>query len=277
MKLLRHNWWKLIMIVLFSVLVRILLLQLIPLRSSSTFALPPSDLSQIFGVIPVAALFITITYAVIASVLIILQAGISGGKIRRMLICSVPFGLLWILGVLESVPGLGKPFLPEFLIGLTDIVPLLILGIAVSLWFNQNEKQAVVPAGRSPAAGIPIIACSYFIGRYFLYAIIRVNSGYFTNDVATFLWTLAMGLAIGFAYFLLRDGVPGNTPWRRSLWFGGVAFGLYWILNNFFLPILFDMSFIQFTPTIGNYIYRAVIDIIFVSAGVYLFEFNSAA
>ena len=54
--------------------------------------------------------------------------------------------------------------------------------------------------------------------------------------------------------------------------FGCIAFGLYWALNNFFMPIVFDMSFIQFSPTIMNYVYRIVIDIVFVVLGVWIFE-----
>ena len=105
-----------------------------------------------------------------------------------------------------------------------------------------------------------------------MYTLIQINSGYFSNAIATFSWTLAMGLAIGLAYFMLRDGVIGNTPLTRGLWFGCVAFGLYWALNNFFMPIVFDMSFIQFTPTIMNYVYRAIIDTSFVSLGIWIFE-----
>jgi hypothetical protein len=269
---LRQNWWKLIIIVLITLITRVLLLQLLPLKTSSTFELAPSNLSQSIGLIPTAAIVITTSYTVIASVLIIIQETLYGSKLRRWFLCSVPFSFIWFMGVLESVSSLGKPILPELLIGLSDIVPILIMGGIISVWFSSVGQQNKNTADKSSVFGSFIIASTYFIGRYFLYTLIRINSGYFLHEIATFLWTLAMGLAIGLAYCLLRDGVKGHSPLSRGLWFGFVAFGLYWTLNNFFMPIVFDMSFIRFSPTIMNYVYRVVIDIVFVSFGVWIFD-----
>jgi hypothetical protein len=276
MNILRRNGWKTGLIVLISLLVRVTLLQLIPLRSSGTFELPPSIFVQAIGMMPVAAIMLACSYAVIASVLIVAQQYITGGKLKRMLLCSLPYSLIWLMGVLESVSALGKPFLPELAIGLSDIVPLILMGAIVSLWVPGGEKQNLPPAGPSAIPAIPIIAFSYFAGRYFLYAVIRVNSGYLARAADTFYWTLATGLAIGLAYCLLRNGVTGRTPLSKAVWFGGVAFGLYWFLNNMFMPAMFDMSFIPFTPTIMNYVYRIVVDSLFVAIGIYLFEKSSA-
>lgn len=272
MNTLRQNWWKLIVIVLIALLARVLLLRLLPLKTSSTFELAPSVFSQSIGLIPVAAIVITISYTVIASVLIIIQENLYGTKLKRLFLCSLPFSFIWFMAVLESVSSLGKPLFPELLIGLTDILPILILGAIISVWFQSVEQQNKVFTSPSMVSGILIIASVYFVGRYFLYSAIRINSGYFSNETTTFLWTLGMGLAVGLAYFLLHNGVKGTSPISRGLWFGCIAFGLYWTLNNFFMPIVFDMSFVQFSPTIMNYVYRVVVDIVFVSLGVWIFE-----
>lgn len=272
MGILRRNGWKLIIIVLISIIIRVSLLQLLPLRSSATFELPLSILSQAAGMMPVAAVMIVCCYTVIASVLIVIQDNIPGGKIKRMLACSLPFSLIWLMGVLESVPALGKPFLPELLIGLTDILPLLIMGMIISLWVSGDGKNIIPSAQVSASLSIPVIASAYFVGRYFLYSVVRVNSGFLAQGMETFYWTLAMGLAIGVGYSLLRSGGRGRTPLSKALWFGGIAFGLYWLLNNLFMPVVFDMSFIRFTPTIMNYIDRTVVDALFVGLGVYIFE-----
>jgi glucose uptake protein GlcU len=176
------------------------------------------------------------------------------------------------MGVLESVSSLGKPFLPELFIGLTDIVPILIMGVMVSSWVSRDTTKQQSISRRPKVISIFIIAFTYFVGRYFLYTLIHVNSGYFSQTNATFLWTLAFGLAIGLAYYILRDGTKGNTPFYRGLWFGCMAFGLYWALNNFFMPIVFDVSFIQFDPPILNYVYRIIVDVAFVSFGVWIVE-----
>ncbi len=112
MEILRRNWWKLIITVLVSIIIRVLLLQLIPLRSSSTFELPPSIFSKSIGMMPTAAIIITLSYTIIASVLIIMQENISDSKLKRILICSLPFSFIWFMGVLESVSSLGKPLMP---------------------------------------------------------------------------------------------------------------------------------------------------------------------
>jgi hypothetical protein len=272
MKTLQQNWWKLIVVVFAALTIRIILLQLLPLRSSSTFELAPSIISQNIGMIPTAAIVVSISYAVIASILIIIQENIHGNTFERFLRCSLPFSLIWFFAVLESVSSLGKPLLPEIMIGLTDILPILIMGWVISFWVSKDFHKIKNAANNSTAFSIFIIAFSYFVGRYFMYTLIHINSGYFSHDIQTFSWTLEMGLAIGIAYFLLREGVKGKSPFSRALWFGCIAFGIYWTLNNFFMPFVFDMSFIEFTPTIMNYVFRVIFDIAFVSLGIWIFE-----
>jgi hypothetical protein len=76
-----------------------------------------------------------------------------------------------------------------------------------------------------------------------------------------------MGLAVGIMYALLKDGVKGKTLWQRGLWFGGVVFGLIWALFNFFMPVVFDMAFIAYDPPLLNYVWRVVVDTLFVAIG----------
>ena len=80
MKTLKQNWWKLIIITLVTLIVRVLLLELLPLRTSTTFEFELSVLSQNIGMIPTAAIVIALSYLMIASVLIIVQEGLPGSK-----------------------------------------------------------------------------------------------------------------------------------------------------------------------------------------------------
>jgi hypothetical protein len=117
-----------------------------------------------------------------------------------------------------------------------------------------------------------VTALAYVNGRYVAYAVIQVNSGYAVRPVATFLWTLGMGLAVGLMYGLLKQGLRGNSPLGRALWFGVVVFGIVRVMCNFFMPVVFDMSFISFPVPILNYVFRAGVDILSVTAGVWLAE-----
>jgi len=272
MDALRRNWWKLPVIVLAALLTRVALLQLIPLRASGTFELPPSPIAQAVGTVPAAAIVVALTYAVIAAVMTVVAWNLPGGRMERAIACGLPFSLMWLAAVLESVPSLGKPFGPELLFGLTDFIPVWIIGILVGVWTDASPARERSVFRRTGTVGVWIVAASYLAGRYALYALIRVNSGYASRPEATFVWTLAMGLAVGLAYRFLREGIPGNTPIARAVWFGALAFGLYWSLNNLFMPILFDMSFIAFQPTIMNFVYRILVDAAAVFFGVWSAE-----
>ena len=103
---------------------------------------------------------------------------------------------------------------------------------------------------------------------------IHVNSGYLARPEATFWWTVALGLAIGLMYSLLRDGTRGRTSWIRSVRFALTVFGPIWALFNFFMPIVFNMSFIDFEPPLLNYVWRVVVDIICVMLGAWIADRN---
>lgn len=268
MTIVRQHWWKVLIIVLAGLAARILTLQLLPL--SPTFELPLSALSQTIGMIPTAMLVITAAYLVI--VVVLLNTATSSSTLSRIVSSALAYGIFWFVAVLESVPALSKPLLPELLVGLADIVPVLLLGTLVSVWTAPGthlHSSRSLP--RRMANGV-IVAAIYIVGRYFLYTIIRVNSGYLSGPEATFWWTLAMGLAVGLMYTLLQEGIKGAAAWQRGLFFGVVIYGLIWALSNFFMPIMFNMSFINFDPPILNYVWRVTIDVLFVSAGVWLAE-----
>jgi len=270
MKTLFRNWWKLLLVALVALIARVLMLQLLPL--SPTFELPLSFISQAIGMIPTAASVITVSYLVIAVILLYVQEGVPGGRLGRAVACALSFSAFWFVGVLETVPALGKPLAPELVVGLADIVPVIILGVLTSVWTSSDTHSRQTRSVLQSISSATIVALMYFVGRYFLYAVVHVNSGYSTRGEATFAWTLAMGLTVGVMYALLRDGVKGQGPWQRGLWFGIVVFGIIWALFNFFMPIVFDMSFIDFDPSILNYVWRVAVDILCVTVGVWIVE-----
>lgn len=272
MEFLKQNWLKLSSIVLVSIAVRVVLLQVLPLRNSGTFELPLSAFAERIGMIPAAAIVMTASYLTIATVLLVSQEHLAGNRFERWIRCSLPFSLLWMVAVLETVASLGKPFWPELMIGLTDILPLLVMGTLVSGWGSSKAPRRAVSDLQASLTDIFTIAGICFLGRYFLYAILPVNSGYASQASATFFWTLAFGLAIGQAYYLLSPGLKGAQPITRALWYGGIAFGLYWTLNNAFMPVVFDISFVKLDPPILNYVYRALGDITSVVFGVWMVE-----
>ncbi len=274
MNILSENWWRILAAALLALITRLLMLQLLPL--SPLFELPLSPISRTVGMIPTAASVMAVVYLAIATVLAYLQPRMTENKINRVIYCTLSFSLFWFVGVLESAPALGNALIPELRVGLADIIPLVVLSPVIGLRTSKISHSQRI---RRPVRHIPIvatIAAVYFFGRYFLYAVVHVNSGYSARGTATFVWTLAMGLAIGTTYVLLREGLGEKGPKGKGLWFGFAIFGVVWALSNFFMPIVFDMSFIKFDPSILNYVWRVAVDILAVTIGVWLAESTAA-
>jgi hypothetical protein len=251
---------------------RLIILKIIPLRSSLTFQMDYSIIAKSFGFIPVAAVIVIICYFIIAFVLTNIGERISTGGTNRVIHFSLIYSLFWFIGVLETVAALEKPLLPEVLIGISDIIPLIFMGVIISILMPYQKSGSLhkVPAYR--AYMFAIITGLYVLGRYFAYTIIHINSGYLVRAEATFIWTLAMGISISLLYCYFRSGLKGKRPLSRSLFFGIVVYGILWTLFNFFMPLLFDISFVKFNPPIMNYVLRVSIDIIFVIIAVYITE-----
>jgi hypothetical protein len=272
---LAKNGGKVLAAGLIGLIVRVLMLQLLPL--SPTFELPLSRISQAIGMIPTAASVVTVMYLAIAVIWVYVQDEVVGSRLMKAAVCALASGGIWFVGVLESVPALGKPLAPELVVGLADIIPIIVMSIVLNVWPSSDVPVQRSQPSRQNLLSFTLIASMCVVGRYFLYAVVHVNSGYVAYPEATFVWTLALGAAVGGMYVLLQDGVKGESPWQRSLWFGLVAFGIFWGLFSFFMPIVFDMSFIDFQPSTLNYVWRAVIDLLAVTIGVWLAEQGKAA
>ena len=270
MKVVSENWRRILVAALLALITRLLMLRLLPL--SPLFELPLSHISRAIGMIPTAASVMAVVYLAIATVLVYLQPRMTENKINRVICCAVSFSVFWFVGVLETAPALGNALMPELRVGLADIIPLVVLGPVIGLRTSKISHSQRI---RRPIRHISIvatIAAIYSVGRYFLYAVVHVNSGYSVRETATFVWTLAMGLAIGTTYVLLREGLSEKGPKGKGLWFGFAIFGVVWALSNLFMPIVFDMSFIKFNPPILNYVWRVAVDILAVTIGVWLAE-----
>jgi hypothetical protein len=269
-----ESWWRILVAALLATITRVLMLQLLPL--SPTFELPLSPISRAIGMIPTALSVVAASYLAIAIMLVLLRPNMTENRIGSVACCTLSFSAFWFVGVLETVPALGMALVPELKVALADIVPLIVLGLVIGLRTPGISHRQRIRRPVRYISMVATIAAVYFVGRYFLYAVVHVNSGYAAREASTFVWTLAMGLAIGTAYVLLREGLGEQDPAPRGLWFGVALFGVVWALFNFFMPIVFDMSFIKFHPAILNYVWRVAVDILAVTIGVWWAESAAA-
>jgi len=263
---------KVAIIVVIAVILRILLLVLLPLRQ--TTELPPlSMLSAQFGMIPIMLIMITFLTITITLVLVKIQNNLKVSRTEMIFRSVFSFTLICFLAVLETVPSLGKPIEGEILIAFSDIIPIIFIGI-LSAFLNKNYTKSNfrISALFKNIHKAFIITAVYFVGRYLLYAIINVQSGYSLRPGPTFIWTLLLGFSIGLLYIMLEPGIKSDSIFKKALIFGLLIFGVYWTLNNLFMPVVFDMSSINFNPPFMNYVFRFLLDILFVITGVWLSE-----
>jgi hypothetical protein len=173
--------------------------------------------------------------------------------------------LIWLFAMLEGVSLFGKPIINEFVVGLSDAIPVFLLAILLSLLnAEKGENAAVKPFTlQQKMTTVSIFSGIFLIGRYAAYVTGVIQSGYQTSLVYTFFWTLLMGACIGVACILLR-GI-GNTlsQEHRAAKFGFLIFGVNWATFLLFMPLLFSGYFIDVLS-------RIIIDTLLVTIGYYL-------
>jgi hypothetical protein len=266
-----EKWWKLAALIILAVILDAVAHQLAPELSSAAMSgasgeitLEPSALStsELFG--PILLFFLLLAFGVLAFTFLFIKANLPYGKWRKGLWYGVLFGGIWYIGMFESVVVWGNPFEQELFMGLADAVPIflfcLLLGGLIATDPGPSLQQVRVTPGVILGIGF-----FYLFGRYVAYAFLEIESAYLSNPLPTALWTLGIGVWIGLGYWRLRAGVPAGTPLGRATLFGGVVYGLNWLLFIFFMPLLFHMDW-RYT------LLRIVSDVIWVTRGVFVVE-----
>lgn len=146
-----------------------------------------------------------------------------------------------------------------------DLLGIIVLGVLVGKFFASDGRSGKANI-KNDSLTLSIMTSFYVIGRYFAYAILKIESGYIDRPVATFLWTLAAGISFGIFYISAGRNMSENNPIKRSALFGLTIVGPSWIIFSLFFPSVFQGSFVD--VILG----RAVVDVIFVVAGAYFSE-----
>ena len=147
----------------------------------------------------------------------------------------------------------------EFLTGLGDFFPILLMGILLGIFAAHSDTTQ---EKRTHGLSILIVAFFYLAGRYFSYAFLHINSAYRSEPLGTFAWTLCMGLWVGAIYWMLQPGVKGKSVLSRSLYFILVIYGPNWIMNHLFMLTVYEVS--------ADLIVRVIADLVFAALGVFV-------
>ncbi len=173
-------------------------------------------------------------------------------------------GILWLVGMLEGVALFGNPIHAEFLVGLSDAIPVLIMSILLGVFvFGSGDPSTGLPGRVQPVPTLLTIALFYLAGRYAGYLSGLIGSGHAEYPVQTFVWTLLMGLSAGVVFLLLWNATISSSRIRSAASFGFWIFGINWIVFMAFIALLFEGTLIDVAT-------RVSLDIAAVILGCYV-------
>lgn len=259
---------KYISIVIFSVVLCIFLHLIIPpALTSETPENTLSALALLLGIPLTALLWAGIAYSCVAFVFYLIEDRIPGEKGARGFRYGISIGTLWLLGYVMCVPKFGNPFINEFVGGLCDAIPVVVMGWLLGLFttkknltdtsntFNKNQ----------PFIGIVIFVLFFFIARTGSYCMNIIDTGFQVNTVYTLVWTIVMGFCLGIIYILLGRTITSSSALASAIKFGFLLFGLTWGIFIMFFPLMLRGQLI-------NTILMFLIDTLSVTAAYYFSE-----
>lgn len=265
------QWLKTGLIVLIITILRTMVQPFIPSDGPSPF--PPSVFVQT-GLLPVAfVIYGVVMLGLLALVFLLIQDRLPGSRLIKGLTFGVSFGLLWFIAMCEPLPH-GSWQLPSVLYyPVVDGFTLGSLGLLMGLFVARDSKSRAAAPRVADLAYPAAITVIFLAGRLTSYYLLHIYSSVTTRLFDTLLWAVVFGLWIGIMYLLLRPGLPARSPLVRAAFFGVLVFGVNIFLNDLFMPIPFELQ----TWGLGLFSYqdlivRAVVDVLFVTAGAYVCE-----
>ncbi|MGE5423354.1 MAG: hypothetical protein ACM3QW_08820 [Ignavibacteriales bacterium] len=226
-----------------------------------------SALSLSLGLPLTALLWAGIAYSCVAFGFSLIEDRLPGKNATRGLHYGVSIGTLWLMGYVMTVPMYGNPFIPEFVGGLCDAVPVVLMGWLLGLSSTKEGFESAENAFKNNESfvGIAVFVLVYSLIRIVAYHLNIIDTGFQTDPVYTLAWTIIMGLCLGITYSLLGKTARSSSHFVSAIRFGFLLFGLTWGSFILFLPLVLKG---QLTNTILMFL----IDTLSVSIAYYLSE-----
>ena len=224
-----------------------------------------SFVASFLGTEITASLWALFAFSGVAFVYWRIRNEIPGEGVKKGLHYGTAIALLWIFAMLEGVSLFGNPLINEFVVGLSDAIPVFVMSVLLSM--VQTGKVAVNPSAafslRQKIKAVSVFPGIFFAGRYIAYFSGVIQSGNQTRPLPTLIWTILMGFFIGVAFILLGNSKDGRSLKHRAVKFGLLVFGLNWAVFLMFMPLLFSGYF-------TDAVLRIIIDISLVMIASYL-------
>jgi hypothetical protein len=259
---------KYVFIVFFSIILAMIFHIIAQNYSTTPKVANWSFLVNKIGLVPTIILWYVIAYGSISYIFYRYENKFTGLKSIKGLRYGIAIGILWLCGMLEGVSLYGNPVINEFVTGLCDAVPIVLMGLLLGIFTTKNNyvenKKESANLGNI-FVHIFVFSIIFLIGRYFFYFTNIIKSGYQTSKYFTFCWTLLMGTCIGITYILLRKSTKSTSQIISSLKFGIIIFGANWLVFIAFMPFIFK-------GLLSACIIRVIVDTLLVIFSYYVLE-----
>jgi hypothetical protein len=213
-KMAGKRWKALIIVAVIATFVRIMLQPLIPAGQSQV---EPSAIVDAGLLIPAFTFYAFIAYTVMCYAFVMLEGGLPWSRMRKGLAFGSMLGLIWVAYLYEPVPlGQNTPFIESLAYPMADGLSVLVLGLLLGRFVATEPALEAGKQAWKPLALLLVPAMMVVI-RLFEYNVLHIYSSYAERMAATMAWVILTGLGIGFAYMVLRSGVPTTTPSGRSV------------------------------------------------------------
>lgn len=202
-----------------------------------------SFLVKKIGLVPTIIVWYVIAYGSICYIFYKYENKFTGLNSIKGLRYGIAIGILWLWGMLQGVSLYGNPMINEFITGICDALPIVLMGLLLGIFttksnYVENKKKSVNPS--NILLSIFAFSIIFLIGRYFFYYTNIIKSAYQTSQYFTFVWTLLMGTCIGITYILLGKATQSSSLFLSSVKFGIIIFGINWLVFIAFMPFILD-------------------------------------
>ncbi len=222
-------------------------------------------LVQTFGFPVVAVCYFVLLYSHCAFVITMNKRHMRHGRIHSGLLLGLVFALLYMIGMQEIMLDV-SPFASwhaeyvryQFLMGLGDAVPVIILCIAISALAGAGARDAWRASGKTVPT---ILLFTLVIGtnRWLVSYGGLIRSHVLEYTVPVLAWGFSLGCVVGIGYVLLGRAYLKS---RGVLLYG---LGLNWVIFNMFIGLVKSGAF-------ADAVTRSVLDVVAMGAAMALVE-----
>ena len=198
-------------------------------------------------------IFFLVTYYLIATVFLRYEPKLSGRKLHRALLFGCMIGGIWWVGMVEAMFAFDTDFAGEFVLGLLDFIPIVVLCLLLAIFVVEEKPE---PVSRrinwgGVLAEVGVFSALFTAGRGFRY--LTIGGGYELADLpAVMLWTAAFAVMIALNYVFLQSAFREASPMRSALRFTLVLFGIHYALFVYFVPLVFSGLLVDLTIVLAS-------------------------